>query len=84
MPRSDLVEHVKEHMGGWNGEGRKGPPPPNGVGPITQWVYAMEQWGFKVRRDILVIEKLLIPDDEVRQRELYGDPGDPPIDPDLL
>ena len=42
------------------------------------------EWAMRVRRDLLVIEKLVIPDDERRAWELYGDPGDPPIDPELI
>lgn len=81
MPRADLLKYVQDNMAGWNGEGRFGPPPPKGVGSLTTWAYDMEQWCFKVRRDILVLEKLLIDHKLITRDDIYGDPGDPPPPP---
>ena len=55
------------------------------VGPtaIREWAKDLEEFNRRVRRDILVLEKLLVDKCGVDPADFYGDPGDPPPDPDI-
>jgi hypothetical protein len=48
---------------------------------FAEWAHDWREWGLRVRRDILVLEHLLV-GASIKQH-LYGDPGDPPPDPEL-
>ena len=50
---------------------------------IRAWVHDWNEFGRRVRRDILVLEKLLVDKCGVDPADFYGDPGDPPPDPDI-
>jgi hypothetical protein len=54
--------------------------PVDGVA-ILQWMHNCHEWNRRVRRDILVLEKLLVDRGTIIQADLYGDPGDPPPPP---
>jgi hypothetical protein len=57
---------------------------PQRVGPaaLREWSKDWYEFGRRVRRDIFVLEKLLV-DRGVDPAELFGDPGDPPPDPEI-
>lgn len=50
---------------------------------LRDWAKDWYKFGQRVRRDILVIEKLLVDKCGVDPAEFYGDPGDPPPDPEI-
>lgn len=98
MARQDLVDHIKAEMGGWDGLparaedtytqlpklDRNHPVDPDVLAKLlADFNENWRQFGLRVRRDILVLEKLVIPDNVQRRATLYGDPGDPPLDPDI-
>ena len=54
-----------------------------GANAIQDWAVDWEEFGRRVRRDILVLEKLLVDKGLIDKADLYGDPGDPPPPPDI-
>ena len=50
---------------------------------FQDWAKDWEEFGRRVRRDILVLEKLLVDKKIIDKADLYGDPGDPPPPPDI-
>lgn len=62
------------------GGGPKGPIDGNAIG---EWAGDWQEFGRRVRRDILALEKLLVVKKLIVEADLYGDPGDPPPPPDV-
>ena len=56
---------------------------PVNVEELKMWVKEVEEFGRRVRRDILVLERLLIAKGGSDWEHLYEDPGDPPPPPDI-
>ena len=92
MAKPELVAHIEAEMGGWDGTPERAEDVYQPLGdlvkgePVTTDVLLAfnrnwRQWALRVRRDILVIEALLA---HVSKDDLFGDPGDPPPDPDLI
>ena len=77
MASQEIKDHIKSKMDGWDGTPDKLPKSTGG------WEGDMYEWGRRVRRDILVLEKLLVDNKVINKADLYGDPGDPPPPPDI-
>jgi hypothetical protein len=85
-----IKKHIKSKMQ-WDGTPDVVAFPPRGGGPrepvgkaaLQQWAQDWNEFGRRVRRDILVLEKLLVDKGLIDKADLYGDPGDPPPDPDI-
>jgi hypothetical protein len=87
------VNYVMDRMSKWDGMDPVpivDPLPP--IGPVfkdfnearvRQWMHACYEFQMRVRRDILVLERVLIEECNVDEAHFYGDPGDPPPDPDM-
>ena len=53
-------------------------------GPMSEWFTELEEWGKRVRRDIINLEEYLkskYPEFEPGEPPNGGDPGDPPKGP---
>jgi hypothetical protein len=79
-----IKAHIKSKMGGWDGTPDVVPfPRRGGKTALRDWAKDWEEFGRRVRRDILVLEKLLVDKGVIDKADLYGDPGDPPPDPEI-
>jgi hypothetical protein len=76
--------YIKSKLGGWDGTPDVVPfPRRSGPNALQDWAKDWNEFGRRVRRDILVLEKLLRDKGDINQADLYGDPGDPPPDPEI-
>ena len=84
--------YIKGMTDGWDGEDpvpvvrrRPGTGNPRQVNAADLQAWLDECYAFqrKVRRDILVLENLLVAKGVINEQDLYGDPGDPPPDPEI-
>ena len=71
MASQPIMDYISKKMNGWDGTPDTWPSTGN-------WERDMYEWGRRVRRDILVLERLLVDKGDIKQQDLYGDPGDPP------
>jgi len=87
MTNAEIRKLVSAKMGGWNGM----PPTikdyeplglsrsdPVSVDSVKNLANNWREFGIRVRRDILMLEQLLIDKGVLKEAELYRDPGDPP------
>ena len=89
MASDKIKAHIKSKMNGWDGKpaapARPEPdgPRPVNAGALDAWLRDCYEFQRRVRRDNLVLEKLLVDKGLIDKADLYGDPGDPPPPPDI-
>jgi hypothetical protein len=77
----EIRDYIESKMYGWNGEQDSSEFPRRHA--LRDWARDWEEFGRRVRRDILVLEKVLVDNKLIDKADLYGDPGDPPPDPEI-
>jgi len=89
MASNHIKALIHSKMDGWEGDPQDyleltgGAKEPVNKADLQKWIENSHEFARRVRRDILVLEHLLVAKGLIDEQDLYGDPGDPPPDPDL-